>query len=101
MPRTGLQHAANDEFYTVFANNNRTTFHIPYDAASNRLKTESAEFTLIKEDLDFVAGELTKLKAAGVPMLWRPLREASGNWFWWRTGSGAQISNTPAAYKAL
>ncbi|MDR0636458.1 MAG: glycoside hydrolase family 26 protein [Treponema sp.] len=101
MPRTGLQRAANDEFYTAFASNNHTTFRIPYDAATSRLKTESAEFSLIKEDLDLVAVELAKLKAAGVPVLWRPLHEASGNWFWWGTGSGAQVSNSPAAYKAL
>ena len=24
-----------------------------------------------------------KLKAAGVPILWRPLHEAGGKWFWW------------------
>jgi mannan endo-1,4-beta-mannosidase len=26
---------------------------------------------------------LKKLQAAGVPVLWRPLHEASGGWFWW------------------
>jgi hypothetical protein len=69
MPRTGLRHAANDEFYTTFANNKHTTFRIPYDIATSRLKTESAEFALIKEYLDVVAAELAKLKAAGVPVL--------------------------------
>ena len=35
------------------------------------------------EDIDVMAGELKKLQDAGVPVLWRPLHEASGGWFWW------------------
>lgn len=27
--------------------------------------------------------ELLKLQKAGVPVLWRPLHEAEGKWFWW------------------
>ena len=30
-----------------------------------------------------IAAELKKLAAAGVPVLWRPLHEAEGGWFWW------------------
>ena len=35
------------------------------------------------QDIDFVAAELLQLQAAGVPVLWRPLHEAGGTWFWW------------------
>ena len=35
------------------------------------------------EDIDVMAGELKKLQDAGVPILWRPLHEANGGWFWW------------------
>ncbi len=34
-------------------------------------------------DIDNMAGQLISLKNKGIPVLWRPLHEASGNWFWW------------------
>lgn len=45
-------------------------------------------------DLDNMAGQLTSLKNKGVPVLWRPLHEGYGSWFWWG-GSGVK------AYKWL
>jgi mannan endo-1,4-beta-mannosidase len=30
-----------------------------------------------------VAGQLARLRDAGVPVLWRPFHEFSGSWFWW------------------
>lgn len=34
-------------------------------------------------DIDNMAGQLISLKNKGIPVLWRPLHEASGDWFWW------------------
>jgi mannan endo-1,4-beta-mannosidase len=34
-------------------------------------------------DLDKIAAELEVLRDAHVPVLWRPLHEANGRWFWW------------------
>jgi len=34
-------------------------------------------------ELDQLAGGLQELKAAGVVVLWRPLHEMNGGWFWW------------------
>lgn len=34
-------------------------------------------------DMDNMAGQLMTLKNKGVPVLWRPLHEAGGDWFWW------------------
>lgn len=34
-------------------------------------------------DIDNISGQLISLQNRGVPVLWRPLHEASGNWFWW------------------
>lgn len=34
-------------------------------------------------DIDNMAGQLLSLKNKGIPVLWRPLHEASGDWFWW------------------
>lgn len=38
---------------------------------------------LLRKDIDNIAQELLKMQEAGVPILWRPLHEASGGWFWW------------------
>lgn len=34
-------------------------------------------------DIDNMAGQLTSLKNKGVPVLWRPLPEGGGDWYWW------------------
>lgn len=56
--------------------------------------TESEEYKGLIRDIDIVAEQLKILRDAGVPVLWRPLHEASGGWFWWGD-SGAK------AYKEL
>ena len=38
---------------------------------------------MIISDIDFIAADLKRLKDAGVVVLWRPLHEADGRWFWW------------------
>ncbi|AEM74724.1 glycosyl hydrolase [Caldicellulosiruptor acetigenus] len=43
----------------------------------------SEEYKLILRDIDAIAEQLKKLQAEGVPVLFRPLHEASGGWFWW------------------
>lgn len=35
------------------------------------------------KDIDLIAAELKLLRDAHVPVLWRPLHEANGRWFWW------------------
>lgn len=44
---------------------------------------ESEEYQLLLRDMDAIALQLKRLQDAGVPVLWRPLHEASGGWFWW------------------
>ena len=34
-------------------------------------------------DIDNIAGQLSVLKNRGIPVLWRPLPEGSGDWYWW------------------
>ncbi len=48
----------------------------------------------IDADIAGIAKQLLRLQDAGVPVLWRPLHEASGGWFWWGA-KGAE------AYKKL
>ena len=64
----------NRGFYTY-----ATTFDIEH-AMSN---PESGDFKLLLDDIDTIAGQLKKLEAEGVPVLFRPLHEAAGGWFWW------------------
>ena len=41
----------------------------------------------MKADLEKLIPYLIQLKQAGIPVLWRPLHEAAGKWFWWGNGS--------------
>lgn len=49
----------------------------------NAVTPGTKEYEVVIKDIDTIALKLQKLEAAGVPVLWRPLHEASGAWFWW------------------
>ena len=72
-------------FYT-----DATTFNVAKALAD----TNSVEYSQILRDMDATAVQLKKFSDAGVPVLWRPLHEAEGGWFWW----GAK---GPKPFKAL
>jgi mannan endo-1,4-beta-mannosidase len=61
-------------FYT-----NATTF----DFAKAIDDPSSPNYRLLIRDIDAIAVQLRKFDRAGVPILWRPLHEAEGGWFWW------------------
>ncbi|HYO24389.1 MAG TPA: glycosyl hydrolase, partial [Lacipirellulaceae bacterium] len=61
-------------FYTT-----ATTFNLPGALAN----PAGQDYQLLLRDIDAIAVELKKFQAAGVPVLWRPLHEAQGGWFWW------------------
>lgn len=65
-------------FYVESASDKFTTFSI-----TNALKEDTWEHEVLMADIDLIANELLKLKEADVPVLWRPLHEAEGGWFWW------------------
>ena len=52
---------------------------------------ESAEYKQMMNDIDKVASTLKKLKQRKIPVLWRPLHESGGQWFWW--GLDAEACN--------
>jgi mannan endo-1,4-beta-mannosidase len=58
----------NGKFYTK---------ETPYTAPTD------GDYTQIDLAIDRIAVELKRLQDAGVPVLWRPLHEAAGGWFWW------------------
>ncbi len=53
---------------------------------------ESPEFKAIIADIEDACEVLRPYKEQDIPILWRPLHEASGGWFWWgATGPEACI----------
>lgn len=75
-----------------------TDFEIPVSTTSFDLDTGSSVFAGIQEDVDLIAAELQALEDAGVSVLWRPLHEASGGWFWW---GRSRDDGVPAAYAQI
>ncbi len=65
-----------------------------FDIAKVMNGTDSEGKKLLDADIKEIAAQLKRLEAAGVPVIWRPLHEASGGWFWW----GAKGAD---AYKKL
>lgn len=65
-----------------------------FDVAAALANTNSSEYLLLLRDMDVIAAQLKKFSDRDIPVLWRPLHEAEGRWFWW----GAK---GPAAFKQL
>lgn len=76
--------AGTNTFYTDY-----TTFDVTQAVISGTQQNKD-----VIRDIDAIAVELKKLRDANVPVVWRPLHEAGGAWFWW----GAK---GPAACKSL
>lgn len=59
----------------------------PEEVRMNLTKMVNGEdpegLSLLMKDINNIAMELLEMQEAGVPILWRPLHEASGGWFWW------------------
>ncbi|AOZ94626.1 beta-mannanase [Paenibacillus crassostreae] len=56
-----------------------TTFDIEQALAN----PDSEDYKMILNDIDVIAIQLKRLQEANIPVLWRPLHEAEGGWFWW------------------
>lgn len=65
--------AGKNTFYTEF-----TTFDVRQAIISG-----TPENILILQDIDAIAVQLKKMQNAKIPVVWRPLHEAGGAWFWW------------------
>ena len=53
------------------------------NATYETFNVSSVEYKGMLEDIDTVAGFLKRLADKNVTVLWRPLHEAAGGWFWW------------------
>jgi mannan endo-1,4-beta-mannosidase len=62
---------------------------------------DPAGYQLLLDDIDAIAVQLTRLRDAGVPVLWRPLHEASGGWFWWGTDRDSYLKLYKLLYERL
>lgn len=69
------------EFYTDKTNFDLTTAFT--DKTYKKWNINSVAYKGIIRDIDIIAELLKPLRDKGVAILWRPLHEASGGWFWW------------------
>jgi mannan endo-1,4-beta-mannosidase len=84
------------EFYTSTGSSTSTDFDIASALnAQGTWNTSSAAYDSLIADIDRVAGYLKILADKDVAVLWRPLHEAAGGWFWWGR------DKKPAPLKAL
>jgi mannan endo-1,4-beta-mannosidase len=54
-----------------------------FDLAAALSDKNSSRYKLLLRDMDAIAAQLKKFQSRNIPVLWRPLHEASGGWFWW------------------
>ena len=64
-----------------------------FDVAAALRDPTSPQYALLLRDIDAIAVPLRRLADANVPVLWRPLHEAEGGWFWWGAhGPGPSVA---------
>ena len=72
-----------------------------FDLKATLADPDSRYYAWLMQSVDRLAAELTVLRDAGVPVLWRPLHEASGGWFWWGTDREGYIALYRLLYDKL
>lgn len=71
------------------------TSHFYTDKTNFRLKNviydkNSEGYKTLVDNIDTIAAKLKELADLNIPVLWRPLHEASGGWFWWGADTGKE-----------
>lgn len=89
VPGKFCKNDADNPWYSAFYKEGTT---IDLDKVMNGEDEEG--YQLLMDDIDIIGTQLERLRDEGVPVLWRPLHEASGGWFWWGNCS-------PESYKKL
>jgi mannan endo-1,4-beta-mannosidase len=69
-----------------------------YASLTNHSSTYGARW---EDMLDNIAAGLKELQDAGVPVLFRPLHEMNGDWFWWGQENSGYNDTRANHYKAL
>jgi len=75
---TNLLNTPDHEWWSGFYSHATT-----YDIAAALANPSSAEYALLLRDMDAIAAQLQKFANQNIPILWRPLHESEGGWFWW------------------
>ena len=75
---TNLLNTASEPWWSGFY-----TAATTFDVQAALANTNSVEYSLLLRDMDAIAVQLQKISSDNIPVLWRPLHEASGGWFWW------------------
>lgn len=75
---TGLLNTPDQPWYRGFYAEAST-----FDVEQALADPESENYRLLLRDIDAIAVPLKQLQDLRIPILWRPLHEAEGGWFWW------------------
>jgi len=60
-----------------------STSNVNFDIGAVMNGSDPEGKKLIDADIAAIAKLINQMGDAGIPILWRPLHEASGGWFWW------------------
>lgn len=85
----GYKNAGCTEGVTKTADNN-TCFNYTLaftDSTCKEINTSSEVYQNIVNDVDIVSNYFLQLQEKNIAVVWRPLHEASGGWFWWGVAS--------------
>lgn len=85
----GYKNAGCTEGVTKTADNN-TCFNYTKaftDSTCKEINTSSEVYQNIVNDVDIVSNYFLQLQEKDIAVVWRPLHEASGGWFWWGVAS--------------
>ncbi len=79
-------------YYKTTKYDHKTSFDI-----TKAVTAGTKEYDFIIKEIDMVSAELARMAELDIPVLWRPLHEANGDWFWW----GNHNEEHRQAYKKL
>lgn len=83
-------------YYKTTTYNEKTSFDI-----IRAVEYGTPEYQFIISEIDAISKQLKLMSDFDIPVLWRPLHEASGSWFWWGKRQGADEKASIEAYKKL
>lgn len=85
-------HKKSSFYYKTTGYDHKTGFDIIRAMAEG-----TPEYDFVIREMDMVAEQLKRFQAEDIPVIWRPLHEANGSWFWW----GNRGAESVEAYKKL
>lgn len=80
-------------WFSPMGGNLRTsTFYTEYTNfdVSKAVTQGTQQYNATIRDIDAIAVQLKRLQNEKIPVIWRPLHEAGGKWFWWGSKTSAE-----------